>query len=164
MVTFIVGLIIGTLSASDFPIKIICISLLTVLLIASFFLITDGIVPAIQNKAVLIVDENGITDVVSWGLIKWSNIKDLKPAKVVSGDYGTYSFTEMRILLKDLDDYECYRNNWWIRLKVKWMKIYRGKTAHVIMDIDALKGNAEDVFESINESYKYFTSAKMNVS
>jgi hypothetical protein len=117
----------------------------------AYFLIADGVVPTIKNRAVLIADENGLTDIISWGLIEWSNVKELKVVRGVG--HWTYH-TEMYIFLKDLSNYQCYNQSWWIRFKVKFNKIYKGIPVDIVMDIHALDGNANDVFKSINDMYE----------
>jgi len=158
LLSMLIGLAIGIASTDVIFIKTICIVLFSVLLVVFYFLIVDGIIPTIQNKAVLIVDEHGITDVVSWGLIKWSNIQTIQPVKVTSHGKGNYSFTEMHIVLKDVGQYDYYNDSWWIRFKVKFLNFYKGMD--IVMDIDALKGKASDVYNEINESYLYFERRK----
>lgn len=159
LLAFIVGLAVGAYSTSDIVVRTICIVLLVVFSIVFYFLMQDCIVLIIQNKPVLIVDSKGIADVVSWGLIKWSNIKDLQVVEVRSqSNHASYRFKEMRIVLKELNDYDGYNNSRWIRFKMKFNRIYRGGTANIIIDIDALKGDVNEVFKSIEDSFVYFTS------
>jgi len=117
----------------------------------AYFLITDGVVPTIKNRAVLMADENGLTDIISWGLIEWSNVEELKAVRGV-GRYSNH--IEMYIFLKNLSNYQYYNQSWWIRFKVKFNKIYKGIPVDIVMDIDALEGNANDVFKSINDMYE----------
>ncbi len=151
---FLGGSITGMVSASDTGTSTICCILSIILSIVCFFLVTDGLIPAIQNKAVMIVDENGITDVISWGLIKWANIRTIDAVKAKSQGSGGYSFTELHIVLKDLNQYEYYNKSWWIRFKVKFLNFF--KSVDIVMDIDALKGEASDVFREITERYLFF--------
>jgi hypothetical protein len=155
IVAFLIGLAVCIVSDSGTFSRIFYTALFLMLSVMFYFLITDGIIPTIQNRAVMIVDENGITDVVSWGLIKWSNIQTIEPVKVRSQGKGNfYSFTEMHIVLKDVKQYDYYNESWWIRFKVGFLNIYKG--VDIVMDIDALKGKANDVFNEVNESYLFF--------
>jgi hypothetical protein len=158
LLLFLFGLTAGIVVASSATVKSVCAVLVSFLLVMFCFFVKDAIVPAVQNKAVLIVDENGITDVISWGLIKWSNIQAIEAVKVKSQGRSMYTFTEMHIVLKDVKQYDCYNNSWWIRSKVKFLQAYKG--VDIVIDIDALKGKVNDVFNDINTSYLHFNNTK----
>ncbi|MCW3123284.1 MAG: hypothetical protein JWQ38_2776 [Flavipsychrobacter sp.] len=159
MLVILSGLGYAISSTSDISTRIVVTSIFILVLLISYFLVVDAIIPVLKKKAVLIIDDNGITDIISWGLIKWSNINELKAAEVESQNRGArYKFSEMRISLKDINDYECYATSRWIRIKIKWIKIYRGGNADIIIDIDALDGNVADVFNQINAYYNHYKS------
>lgn len=147
------GLIVALIRSSHIGVIMVCTILFTFLGGMFIFLVKDGVVPAILNKPVLTVDENGITDIVSWDFIKWSNIQTMEAVKVTSNGRSAHSFTELHIVLKDLGQYEYYNRSRWIRFKVKFLNAYKG--VDIVIDIDALNGKATDVFNDINACFKH---------
>lgn len=119
----------------------------------TWFLLADAVKPAMRHVPVLIADEKGITDIISWGLIEWSNIASMNG---VTAQTSTASFKQLRIALKDKHAYAGYNNSWWIRVKMKWCRVMN--KADIVIDIDALDGGGEAAFRSLQESKQYYNA------
>lgn len=122
-----------------------------ILLLRHFIL--DGLLPAIRNEPVCFLDDEGFTDIISWGLIRWDNIADLRLEEVESKGY---SFKVMLITLRDRYEYEGYRSSAWIRFKMRCIRILCGRSVDIRIDLDALDGNVDEVFDTIYKAYLHF--------
>ncbi len=142
-------LVIACLAAGKSAIVLIVFA--AVLAVTTFFFVKNALTPAIRHTAVLIADDKGLTDIISWGLIEWSNIASMN---AVSAKTNTTSFKILRIVLKDKHTYAGYNNNWWIRIKMTWCRVMN--KADIVIDIDALEGGGEGVFKSLQESRQYY--------
>lgn len=144
-----VVLVIACLAAGKSAIFLIVFA--AVLGVTTFFFLKNALTLAVRHTAVLIADDKGLTDIISWGLIEWSNIASMNAA---ISKTNTTSFKVLRIVLKDKDTYAEYNNSWWIRIKMAWCRVMN--KADIVIDIDALEGGGEAVFTSLKESWEYY--------
>ena len=141
------GLLWNCVQPGDLGLVIKCCAVL--LAVPTYFCIVDAFLPAIRRKPVFFIDEHGVTDIISWGLIEWSNIAGVNSQEAKSKGY---TFTELLIDLKDKHAYAGYRHSWWRRFKMAYCRTMKG--ADIVIDIDALEGNVYTLFQSVQEGWR----------